>query len=90
MRRWILIYSSLAVGCVVLLLAMIWALGGLEVVRSLSHDGIVALILAVVVTVLLSILLMGLSFYSARKGHDDQVMDGHTVHHNRHRHRRKE
>lgn len=89
MRRWILVYSALACGCVALLLLTIWAMGGLGELTGLSHDGIVALILAVVVTVLLSIVLMGLSFYSARKGHDDKVMDGHSVHHNSPNHRRR-
>jgi len=82
MRKWILVYLALACACVVLLLLIIWVLGGLGDLKSLSHDGIVALILVVVVTALLSILLMGLSFYSARKGHDDEVMDGHSSHHN--------
>ena len=82
MRKWILIYLALACACVALLLLIIWALGGMGELETLSHDGIVALILTIVVTAFLSILLMGLSFYSARKGHDDEVMDGHTRHHN--------
>jgi len=85
MRRWILVYSALACGCVALLLLMIWALGGLDQLAALSHDGAIALLLAVVFTVVLSIGLMGLCFYSARKGHDDQVMDGHTSRHNENR-----
>jgi predicted transporter len=82
MRKWVLVYLALASGCVALLLLVIWALGGLGDLAALSHDGIIALILAVVITVLLSVVLMGLSFYSARKGVDDQVMDGHTNRHN--------
>lgn len=93
MRKWMLVYGALACGCVVLLLLIIWALGGLKDLASLSHDGVVALILAVVATVVLSVLLMGLSFYSARRGFDDKVMEGDSAPydpaHKRPSHRRK-
>jgi predicted transporter len=85
MRKWVLVYSALACGCAALFLAIVWALGGLGDLRVLSHDGIVALSLAVGFTVFLSVVLMGLSFYSARKGHDDKVMDGHPTDHNKSR-----
>jgi predicted transporter len=85
MRKWVLVYGALACGCVALLLLMIWAMGGLDDLKSLSHDGFVALILAVSITVLLSMLLMGLSFYSARRGVDDKVMEGDSAPHDRSR-----
>ena len=83
MRKWVFVYLALACGCVALFLLTVWATGGLGDLRILSHDGIVALSLAVGFTVFLSITLMGLSFYSARKGHDDKVMDGHPTDHNK-------
>ena len=76
MRRWILAYGALAAGCVALLIVLIWAMGGMDQLTGLTHDGLIALVLAVSVTVLLSVLLMGLSFYSARRGVDDKVMEG--------------
>ncbi|HEY1722773.1 MAG TPA: hypothetical protein VGG27_16125 [Magnetospirillaceae bacterium] len=71
-----LVYGALACGSVALLLLIIWAMGGLDQLTSLSHDGFVALLLAVGFTVFLAFFLMGLSFYSARRGYDDNVMDG--------------
>ncbi len=76
MRKWILVYGALALGSVALLLLIIWAMGGLDDLANLSHDGFVALLLAVGFTVVLSVVLMGLSFYSARRGVDDKVMEG--------------
>ncbi len=88
MRKWVLAYGALAIGCVALLLGMIWAMGGIDELADLSHDGIVALILAVGVTVLLSVVLMGLSFYSARRGVDDKVMEGDNAPYDRSRDRK--
>lgn len=75
MRRWLAWYSAAAVGTVAALLLVIWAVGGFEDM-GLTEDGMIALILAVSFTVLLSFGLMGLVFYSGRSGHDDTVMDG--------------
>ena len=75
MRRWLILYSALAAGTVAVLLLVIWAVGGFADM-GLSRDGQIALILAVVFTVLLSFGLMGLVFYSGRSGHDETVMDG--------------
>jgi predicted transporter len=88
MRKWVFVYSALACACVALFLLIVWAMGGLGELRVLSHDGAVALGLAIGFTVVLAIVLMGLSFYSARKGHDDKVMDGHPTEHNTIRRRR--
>lgn len=74
MRRWLVIYSALAAGTVAVLLLVIWAVGGFADM-GLSQDGQIALILAVVFTVLLSFGLMGLVFYSGRSGHDETIMD---------------
>jgi hypothetical protein len=83
MRRWLIIYAALAVGTVVALLLVIWAVGGFSDM-GLSGDGQVALILGVGFTVFLSFGLMGLAFYSDRSGHDETVMDGHSSPHTQH------
>jgi hypothetical protein len=86
MRKWVLAYGSLAGGCVALFLAVVWAVGGLNELTALSQDGLIALGLAVGFTVLLATGLMGLSFYSARRGFDDKVMEGDSAPHDRSRH----
>jgi hypothetical protein len=75
MRRWLIGYSAMSVGTVAVLLLVIWAVGGFTDM-GISRDGMVALILAVSITVLLSLGLMGLVFYSGRSGHDETIMDG--------------
>lgn len=75
MRRWLIVYAALAVVTVAIMLLVIWAVGGFEDM-GLSQNGQIALILAVVFTVLLSFGLMGLVFYSGRSGHDDTIMEG--------------
>lgn len=75
MRKWILGYLALALGMVAALMLVIWAVGGFDDM-GLSPDGTYALILTVTLTVISSLALMGLVFYSARRGHDATVMDG--------------
>lgn len=88
MRKWVLAYGALAAASVALLLGLIWAMGGLDDLTHLSHDGFIALVLAVSITVLLAVGLMGLSFYSARHGIDDKVMEGDRAPHDRSRNRK--
>ena len=78
MRRWLIMYTALALGTVAALMLVIWAVGGFDDM-GLSGNGQTALILAVVFTVLLSFGLMGLVFYSDRSGHDDTIMEGEST-----------
>ena len=90
MRRWLLNYTLMSLGTVVLLIGVVWLVGGFEDM-GLSRDGLIALIIAVVVTVVFSLGLMGLVFYSGRSGHDETIMDGQEYWENRDpgRHKRK-
>lgn len=78
MRKWVLGYLAMAGGMIAALMLVIWAVGGFDDM-GLSEDGTYALILTVVLTVASSLLLMGLVFYSARRGHDATVMDGEST-----------
>lgn len=78
MRKWVLGYLAMAGGMIAALMLVIWAVGGFDDM-GLSADGTYALILTVVLTVVSSLSLMGLVFYSARRGHDATVMDGEST-----------
>jgi hypothetical protein len=88
MRRWLLNYALMSFGTVALMMGVIWAVGGFADM-GLSRDGMIALIIACVMTVFLSFGLMALTFYSGRSGHDDTVRDGHDLWDDRHKAARK-
>jgi len=69
--KWILTYSLACIGAIGAVLALAWALGGIDI-EGISTDGIIAIALGTVFTVLVTVGLMALIFYSNRSGQDDQ------------------
>lgn len=69
MVRWLLGYIGMALGGVAALLVVIWLTGGFEDL-GLGFAGMIAFIVGITVTVVLSVGLMGLVFYSDRSGQD--------------------
>ncbi|HZE55687.1 MAG TPA: hypothetical protein VE111_20725 [Bradyrhizobium sp.] len=69
--KWILTYSLACSGAIGALLALAWALGGIDI-EGISANGIIAIVLGTIFTVLVAVGLMALIFYSNRSGQDDQ------------------
>ena len=70
--RWIVRFALLCAALIILGLMAVWGLEGFE---SLGVEGHVAaaMLLGIFFTILVSVVLMGLIFYSHRSGHDSAV-----------------
>jgi len=69
--KWILTYSLVCIVAITAILVLAWAANGFDF-SGLSTQGVVAIVTGAVFTVLLSVGLMALVFYSSRSGRDDQ------------------
>jgi ABC-type multidrug transport system permease subunit len=69
--KWILTYSLVSSGAIGAVLVLAWALGGIDT-EGISANGIIAIALGTIFTVLVAVGLMVLIFYSNRSGQDDQ------------------
>jgi preprotein translocase subunit SecF len=69
--KWILTYTLACSAAIGVVLALAWALGGIDT-EGISTNGIIAIVLGTVFTVLVAVGLMALIFYSNRSGQDDQ------------------
>jgi hypothetical protein len=74
--RWLALFVVICVGMAAAIAAMIWAAGGFEA-GAHSGNGLAALIIGSVASVLLTVVLMGLVFYSDRSETDRDVHDAH-------------
>jgi ABC-type proline/glycine betaine transport system permease subunit len=81
MRGWLVRYLVMATAGVAALFGALWGLGAFSEL-GLSEDGTAALVLAVGFTALLSVVLMGLVFYSGRSGSDERVIDAEALRRN--------
>jgi hypothetical protein len=70
--RWLLIYAGTCTLLVGVAFGALWAFEG-DGALGLSLHGIIALVLAIVLTSAVGIGLMALLFHSSRSGHDDEV-----------------
>jgi cation transporter-like permease len=66
-----------AAACAVLIVVGLLAVWGVEGFKSLGVDGHIAfaMFLGIFFTILVSVVLMGLIFYSHRSGHDEAAQD---------------
>jgi hypothetical protein len=69
--KWILSYSLACSGAIAAVLALAWMFGGFDT-EGVSMNGIVAMVLGTIFTVLVGVGLMALIVYSNRSGQDDQ------------------
>jgi hypothetical protein len=74
--RWLALFVIICVAMAGAIAAIIWAAGGFDS-GALSGNGLAALIIGSVASVLLTVVLMGLVFYSNRSETDDEVHDAH-------------
>ncbi|MGH6930905.1 MAG: hypothetical protein ACREEE_00570 [Dongiaceae bacterium] len=72
--RHLALFIGLCVAMVAAVVAVVWAAGGFGGL-GLSGHGLAALIIGAAFTVLLTVVLMGLVFYSNRSEHDRRVQD---------------
>lgn len=72
--RWLAIFMGVCVASVAAVVAVVWAAGGFDRL-GLSGHGLAALVIGAVLTMLLTVVLMGLVFYSNRSEHDRRVRD---------------
>jgi hypothetical protein len=68
--KWILSFSAACGGAIGAVMILVWVFGGIDT-EGVSTDGIIAMVLGTMVTVLVGIGLMALIFYSNRSGQDD-------------------
>jgi hypothetical protein len=69
--KWILSYSLACSGAIGAVLALAWVFGGFDT-EGVSKNGVVAMVLGTIFTVLVGVGLMALIVYSNRSGLDDQ------------------
>jgi hypothetical protein len=69
--KWILTFCLACIGAIVAVLFVAWAANGFDF-SGLSTQGVIAIVAGTTLTVLLSVGLMALVFYSNRSGRDDQ------------------
>jgi len=69
--KWVLTFSLVCVVAIAAIIFLAWAASGFDF-GGLSTQGVVAIVAGSVFTVLLSVGLMALVFYSSRSGRDDQ------------------
>jgi hypothetical protein len=74
--RQLVIFAIICVGMAGAIAAIIWSAGGFDA-GALSGNGLAALIIGSVLSLLLTVLLMGLVFYSNRSEMDRDVHDAH-------------
>jgi hypothetical protein len=74
--RWLVMFAAICVAMAIGVFAIVWSAGGFSA-GGLSGHGLAALIIGSVLSLLLTVALMGLVFYSNRSELDQDVHDVH-------------